>query len=333
MRGRDLLSIADLTPEELRLVLDTAHALKGDTPRQAQGERQSSPGQQPAEAMWIGEGESRRLLAGKVLALVFEKPSLRTRVSFDVGMRQLGGECLYLSPPEVGLGSREPVEDVARVLSRYVDGIAARTFEHRTVEELARWAGVPVINALSEGEHPCQALADLLTVEEKKGRLAGVSLAFVGDGNNVARSLCLAAAMSGMDFRFASPAGHELPRGMVARAEELARACGGSVACLHDPEEAVRGADVVYTDVWASMGQEAEGSARREAFQGYQVDAKMMSLAAEDAVFMHDLPAHRGEEVAAEVIEGPQSVVFDQAENRMHAQKAALALIMGEESG
>jgi len=357
VRGRDLLSIADLTPEELRLVLDTAHALKGDTPRQAQGERipeesrpfdglrvsgkgrqaqgerQSSPGRGSAEAVRVGEGDSRRLLAGKVLALVFEKPSLRTRVSFDVGMRQLGGECLYLSPPEVGLGSREPVEDVARVLSRYVDGIAARTFEHRTVEELARWAGVPVINALSEGEHPCQALADLLTVEEKKGRLAGVSLAFVGDGNNVARSLCLAAAMSGMDFRFASPAGHELPRGMVARAEELARACGGSVACLHDPEEAVRGADVVYTDVWASMGQEAEASARREAFQGYQIDAKMMALAAADALFMHDLPAHRGEEVAAEVIEGPQSVVFDQAENRMHAQKAALALILGEESG
>ncbi|MDP2674155.1 MAG: ornithine carbamoyltransferase, partial [Dehalococcoidia bacterium] len=221
----------------------------------------------------------------------------------------------------------------ARVLSRYVDGIAARTFEHRTVEELARWADVPVINALSEGEHPCQALADVLTVEEKKGRLAGVSLAFVGDGNNVARSLCLAAAMSGMEFRFAAPAGHELPPETVARAEEMARASGGSVACLHDPEEAARGADVVYTDVWASMGYEAEASARREAFQGYQIDARMMSLAAADAVFMHDLPAHRGEEVSAEVIEGPQSVVFDQAENRMHAQKAALALILGEESG
>ena len=248
-------------------------------------------------------------------------------------MRQLGGECLYLSPAEVGLDSREPVKDVARVLSRYVDGIAARTFEHRTVEELARWASVPVINALSEGEHPCQALADVLTVEEKKGRLAGVSLAFVGDGNNVARSLCLAAAMSGMEFRFASPAGYELPAETVARAEEMARASGGSVACLRDPKEAVRGADVVYTDVWASMGQEADASARREAFQGYQVDARMMSLAAADAVFMHDLPAHRGDEVAAEVIEGPQSVVFDQAENRLHAQKAALALILGQDSG
>jgi ornithine carbamoyltransferase len=310
LRGRDLLSIADLTPEELRRVLDTAHALKAL--RQAQGER---------------------ILAGKVLALVFEKPSLRTRVSFDVGMRQLGGECLYLSPPEVGLGSREPVEDVARTLSRYVDGIAARTFEHRTVEELARWADVPVINALSDGEHPCQALADVLTVEEKKGRLAGVSLAFIGDGNNVARSLCLAAAMSGMEFRLASPAGYELPAETVARAEEMARASGGSLACLRDPKEAVRGADVVYTDVWASMGQEADASARREVFQGYQVDARMMSLAAADAVFMHDLPAHRGEEVAAEVIEGPQSVVFDQAENRLHAQKAALALILRQGSG
>ncbi|MDO8612308.1 MAG: ornithine carbamoyltransferase [Dehalococcoidia bacterium] len=367
MRGRDLLSIADLTPEELRRVLDTAHALKAL--RQAQGERvregqgrqaqderegaagdpSTSSGQalkvaptrpfgdstplRVSETLRFAQGDSRRLLAGKVLALVFEKPSLRTRVSFDVGMRQLGGECLYLSPPEVGLGSREPVEDVARTLSRYVDGIAARTFEHHTVEELARWATVPVINALSDGEHPCQALADVLTVEEKKGRLAGVSLAFVGDGNNVARSLCLAAAMSGMEFRFASPAGYELPAETVARAEEMARASGGSVACLNDPKEAVRGADVVYTDVWASMGQEAHASARREAFQGYQVDARMMSLAAADAVFMHDLPAHRGEEVAAEVIEGPQSVVFDQAENRLHAQKAALALILGEGSG
>jgi len=351
LRGRDLLSIADLTPEELRRVLDTAHALKeglrsgksvtsrgeGASGGRPEGRPYMAAEGRPFDRLRVSaalrQAQGERILAGKVLALVFEKPSLRTRVSFDVGMRQLGGECLYLSPPEVGLGSREPVEDVARTLSRYVDGIAARTFEHHTVEELARWADVPVINALSEGEHPCQALADVLTVEEKKGRLAGVSLAFIGDGNNVARSLCLAAAMSGMEFRFASPAGYELPAETVARAEEMARASGGSLACLGDPKEAVRGADVVYTDVWASMGQEADASARREAFQGYQVDARMMSLAAADAVFMHDLPAHRGEEVAAEVIEGPQSVVFDQAENRLHAQKAALALLLGEESG
>ncbi|MEE8346696.1 MAG: ornithine carbamoyltransferase [Dehalococcoidia bacterium] len=307
MRGRDLLSIADLSPAELALVLDRAQSLK-DSGRSA-------------------------ALAGKTLALLFEKPSLRTRVSFHVAMRQLGGDCIYLSPAEVGLGTREPVEDVARVLSRYVDCIAARTFAHETVEALARWSAVPVINALSDGEHPCQALADLLTVREKKGRLDGISVAFLGDGNNTARSLCLGAAMSGMEFRFAAPKGYDLPPEIVARAEALAATLGGSVACLRDPREAATGADVVYTDVWASMGQEEESATRREAFQGYQVDAAMMSLAKPDAVFMHDLPAHRGEEVSAEVIEGPQSVVFDQAENRLHAQKGALALILGEESG
>ncbi len=281
-------------------------------------------------AKTLKDSGSQSLLAGETLALVFEKPSLRTRVSFDVAMRQLGGDCIYLSPAEVGLGTREPVEDVARVLSRYVDCIAARTFAHETVEALARWADVPVINALSDGEHPCQALADVLTIRDKKGRLEGVSLAFVGDGNNTARSLCLAAAMSGMEFRFASPEGHDLPEATVARARELAGAARGGIACLREPQEAVKGADVVYTDVWASMGQEEESAARREAFQGYQVDAGLMSLAAPEAIFMHDLPAHRGEEVSAEVIEGPQSVVFDQAENRLHAQKAVLALILEE---
>jgi ornithine carbamoyltransferase len=305
LRGRDLLSIADLSPEELARVLETAHALR-QTP-------------------------DRLLLAGKTLALVFEKPSLRTRVSFDVAMRQLGGDCIYLSPAEVGLGTREPVEDVARVLGRYVDCIAARTFAHETVEGLARWAEVPVINALSDGEHPCQALADVLTIRERKGRLKGVRLTFVGDGNNTARSLCLAAAMSGMEFRLASPEGYALPEATVVRARELAGGSGGSVTCLRDPKEAVKGSDVVYTDVWASMGQEEERAARREAFQGFQVDAGLMSLAAPEAIFMHDLPAHRGEEVAAEVIDGPQSVVFEQAENRLHAQKAVLALVLGEE--
>jgi len=315
VRGRDLLSIADLSPDELSNLLDTARALKeGLRPapsRQAQGER---------------------LLAGKTLALLFEKPSLRTRVSFDVGMRQLGGDCIYVSPAEVGLGSREPVADVARVLSRYVDCIAARTFAQETVEELARWSEAPVINALSESEHPCQALADLLTIQEKAGRLEGVRVAYIGDGNNVARSLCLGAAMSGMEFRIASPEGHELDAETVSRAGELARASGGGVELLREPADAVRGADVVYTDVWASMGQEEEASARRKAFARYQVDAELMSLAKREAIFMHDLPAHRGEEVSAEVIEGAQSVVFDQAENRLHAQKGVLALILGEEA-
>ena len=306
MRGRDLISIADLSPRELERVLDMGLALK--------------------------EGPDRLgLLAGKTLALLFEKPSLRTRVSFHVAMRQLGGSCIYLSPAEVGLDQREPVSDVARVLSRYVDCIAARTFAHATVEELARHAQVPVINALSDGEHPCQALADLMTIQEKKGGLRGVSLAFVGDGNNVARSLCLGAAMTGMHFRIASPEGYELPEVLVERAQAMARASSGSVTLLRCPAEAMAEANVVYTDVWASMGQEQEEAARREAFVGYTVNADLMAQARADAIFMHDLPAHRGEEVTEEVIEGRQSVVFDQAENRMHAQKALLALILAEE--
>ncbi len=308
MRGRDLISIADPSSQELEHVLGTATALKG-------------------------RAERLRPLAGKTLALVFEKPSLRTRVSFEVAMRQLGGECIYLSPPEVGLGEREPASDVARVLSRYVDCIAARTFDHSTVEELARHAEAPVINALSDREHPCQALADLLTVRERKGGLRGLTLAYVGDGNNVARSLCLGAAMSGMEFRIASPEGYELPEGVVAQAEEFARASGGRVRLGRSPAEAGAGADGVYTDVWASMGQEGEASARREAFAGYTVDEGLMAAAKPDAIFMHDLPAHRGEEVTEGVIEGAQSVVFEQAENRMHAQKALLSLVLGEGAG
>jgi ornithine carbamoyltransferase len=265
---------------------------------------------------------------------VFEKPSLRTRVSFDVAMRHLGGECIYLSPPEVGLGERETAADVARVLSRYVDCIAARVFEPGTLTELAEFADVPVINALSDpplGEHPCQALADLQTVRENKGSLSGITVAYVGDGNNVANSLCLAAALSGMHFRIASPPGYELEPSFVEQGEEFAAASGGSVTLTNDPRAAVEGADVVYTDVWASMGQEREAALRKEAFQGYCVDEQMMALAKKDAIFMHDLPAHRGEEVADEVMDGPQSVVFDQAENRMHAQKAVLALLLGED--
>ena len=284
--------------------------------------------------MGLKDAGRQPLLAGKTLALVFEKPSLRTRVSFHVAMRHLGGDCIYLSPPEVGLGQRETPADVARVLSRYVDCIAARTFAPETVAELARYAEIPVINALSDpplGEHPCQALADLLTMREQKGGLRGVTIAYVGDGNNVANSLCLGAAISGMHFRIASPPGYELDPAVLRKAEELAAQSGGSVMQMEEPYEAVEGADVVYTDVWASMGQEREAALRKEDFAGYTVDAKLMARAGPDAIFMHDLPAHRGEEVTAEVIEGPQSVVFDQAENRMHVQKALLALILGEE--
>lgn len=305
MRGRHLVSIADLSPREVQRVVDAASQMKN--------------------------GESPRILTGKTLALLFEKPSLRTRVSFDVAMQQLGGHALYLSPAEVGLRGREPVADVARVLSRYVDAVAARTFEHETVEELARWADVPVINALSDGEHPCQVLADLLTIYEKKGRWRGLVLAFVGDGNNVARSLMLGSALVGMDFRIAAPQGYRISTALVDKAKSLAVASGATIACVESPQEAVRGADVVYTDVWTSMGQEEEQAERRRAFGGYQVNAELLALASPDAIVMHDLPAHRGEEIAEEVIEGPQSVVFDQAENRLHAQKAVLALILGGE--
>jgi len=305
LHGRDLISIADLSAQDIRRVVDTALMMKN--------------------------GRSSPVLKGKTLALLFEKPSLRTRVSFDVAMQELGGYALYLSPAEVGLGEREPVADVARVLSRYVDAIAARTFKHETVEELARWADVPVINALSGGEHPCQALADLLTIYEKKGRWRGLVLSFVGDGNNVARSLMLGAALVGMDFRIASPQGYGISTGLVDKAKSLAAASGAAIACVESPQEAVRAADVVYTDVWTSMGQEKEQAERRRAFGGYQVNAELLALASPDAIVMHDLPARRGEEIADEVIEGPQSVVFDQAENRLHAQKAVLSLILGGE--
>ena len=303
MRGRDLLSIADLTPDELDFLIQSALSLKRD-------------GSQP-------------LLEGRTIAMLFEKPSLRTRVSFEVGMKQLGGSAIYLSQAEVGLGQREPVEDVARVLSRYVSAIVARTYAQSSLEDLAAAADVPVINALSDNEHPCQALADLLTIYEKKGRLAGVTIAFIGDGNNVSASLALAAGLAGAEFRIASPAGYSLPANILTSARASAGRTGGAIETLEAPEAAARGADIVYTDVWTSMGQEASWHERVEAFQGYQVDEALMALARPDAIFMHDLPAHRGEEIDNAVIEGPQSVVFDQAENRLHAQKALLTAVMG----
>jgi ornithine carbamoyltransferase len=305
VRGRDLLSIAELTADEVELILRTALSLKRD-------------------------GGGRQLLAGKTLALIFEKPSLRTRVSFDVAMQQLGGQAVYLSQNEVGLGQREPVADVARVLSRYVDVIAARTYEHNTLLQLARSADVPVINALSDEEHPCQALADLLTVFERFGKLRGVRVAFVGDGFNVAASLAAGAALTGVSFAIASPEGYGLPEGLMRTMRETADKHGAQIDIFDDPASAVSGADVVYTDVWASMGQEDTYAQRKEAFAGFTITADLMSLAKPDAIFMHDLPAHRGDEVTDDVIEGRQSVVFDQAENRLHAQKAILALVAGD---
>ncbi len=304
VRGRDLLSIAELSADEIDTILRTALSLK----------REKTGGD---------------LLAGQTLALVFEKPSLRTRVSFEVAMQQLGGRAIYLGQSEVGLGQREPVADVARVLSRYVDVIAARTYSHGTLLDLARHAAVPVINALSDDEHPCQALADLLTVIEHRGALRGVRLAFIGDGFNVAASLASACALTGVSFAIASPEGYGLPGASLRHMREVARANGASIDTYTTPEDAVRDADVVYTDVWASMGQEDSYAQRKEAFRGYTVTMKMLALAKPDAIFMHDLPAHRGEEVADEVIESAQSVVFDQAENRLHAQKAVLALVAG----
>jgi ornithine carbamoyltransferase len=301
--GKDLLSIADLGSEDIRLLIKDAASMKVEG--------------------WLS------LLSGKTLAIMFEKPSLRTRVSFELAMRQLGGEAIYLSPAEVGLGSRESVPDVARVLSRYVNAITARTFSHQTLEVLASQATVPVINALSDLEHPCQALADLLTIYEKKNELVGLSLAFIGDGNNVARSLMLACALTGINFRIASPSGYQVQDEVLHLARDYALASGAGILCAEEPPEAVTGADVVYTDVWTSMGQEAEAEERRRVFSRYQVNDKLLSLAKEDAILMHPLPAHRGEEVSEGILDGPKSVVFDQAENRLHMQKALLAMLLG----
>jgi ornithine carbamoyltransferase len=305
MKGKDLLSIGDLTLDEAWGIINRAIRMKK---RRAMSS----------------------ILAGKTLALIFEKPSLRTKVSFDVAMYQLGGHSVYLSQAEVGLGSREPIADAARTLSRYVDIIAARTFAHATVESLAKYATVPVINALSDGEHPCQALADIMTIYEKKGKLEGLTVAYIGDGNNVSNSLMLACVLVGMNFRIASPKGYELPDKIVRLGLRSSKKVGAEIALLKEPREAVKGADVVYTDVWTSMGQEAEAEKRRKAFAGYQVDARLMKLAAKDAIFMHPLPAHHDEEVSPGIIDSKQSVVFDQAENRLHVQKAILAEILGK---
>jgi ornithine carbamoyltransferase len=303
LHGRDLISIADVSGGEIESILSTAEHLK--------------------------RGAIPRALDGQTLALLFEKPSLRTRVSFDVAMQQLGGHAVYLAQNEVGLGQREPVADVARVLSRYVQGIVARTYTQQTLIDLAEYASVPVINALSDQEHPCQALADLLTIREQKGGPQGVRIAFIGDGNNVAASLAEASGLTGAHFAIASPPGYRLPEDAEIRAEEFARGSGGSFRVAASPEDAVAEADVVYTDVWTSMGQEHSHEQRLEAFKAYQVTPELMSRAKADAIFMHDLPAHRGEETVDSVIEGAQSVVFDQAENRLHAQRAVLYLLLG----
>lgn len=302
------LTLADLTPDEFRYLLILARELKDE---------------------WKA-GDNRLLLKGKTLGMIFQKPSLRTRVSFDMAMIHLGGQALYISPNEIQLGQRESVPDVARVLSRYVDGIMARVFAHADVVTLAQYSRVPVINGLSDYDHPCQGLADFLTIVEYKGwDLRGRKLAFIGDGNNVAVSLLLGATMLGMDFSIAGPPGYELPAGVWALGQKNAEASGSCISATHDPHEAVVGADVVYTDVWASMGQESEAEERARVFAPYQVNADLFAEARPDAIAMHCLPAHRGQEITDEVCDGPRSALWDQAENRMHAQKAILVELMG----
>ena len=303
LKGKDLLSISDLSSEDIGLLMSDTMVMK------ASG--------------WLSS------LSGKTLALLFEKPSLRTRVSFEVAIRQLGGQAIYLSPAEVGLGKRESVADVARVLNRYVDAIVSRTFSHNTLEALASNADVPVINALSDREHPCQILADLFTIYEKKGELKGLTLAYIGDGNNVAHSLLLAAALVGLNIRIASPKDYKVDDNILSTAQSYAIDSGAKIVLTEKPTQAVINADIIYTDVWTSMGQEEESKKRRQAFADYQVNSKLLALAREDAIFMHPLPAHRGEEVAEGILDSPASVVFDQAENRMHLTKALLVSILG----
>lgn len=307
LQTKHLLSMADLSPAETCALVERARDIK----RAKRAAGAAMP------------------MQGKTVALLFEKPSLRTRVSFEIATANLGGNCLYLSPAEVGIGGREAVSDVAQVLSRYVDCIVYRCFAHAMLAELAHSATVPVINALSDDEHPCQTLADLTTVLEQRGALSGTTLAYIGDSNNVARSLGIGCASTGMHYRIASPEGYELTHDDQRAIQALAVANGGSAAFLRDPYEAVSGANVVYTDVWASMGQEEEAAVRREVFMEYQVNPGLMAHAAPDAVFMHDLPAHYGEEVPHGFLDGPQSVVFDQAENRLHAQQALLEALFG----
>jgi ornithine carbamoyltransferase len=305
MKGRSLVSIADLSTDEIWQIWHLAAELK----------RKQKV------------GEPHPILAGKQLAMIFQKPSLRTQVSFETGMYQLGGHAMFLGPGHIQLGKRESVPDVARVLGRMVDGIMARVFAHKDVEELAAHAGVPVINGLSDSEHPCQALADLFTVWEKLRRVEGVNLTYIGDGNNVAASLLLTAAKVGMNISLISPDGYEVQSDYVSRARTDAARTGARLRFSNDPDDVV-GSDAIYTDVWASMGQEAETEARARIFAPFQVNAALLKQAGGTPLVLHCLPAHRGHEITDEAMDGPGSVVFEEAENRLHVQKALLALVI-----
>jgi ornithine carbamoyltransferase len=306
LRGRSLISLHDYNTEELHTILGVASRLKDD----------------------LRMGKREPLLNGRTLGMIFQKSSTRTRVSFEAGMTQLGGHALFLSSQDLQLNRGESVPDTARVLGRYVDGIMARTYAHADVEQLAEHSGVPVINGLSNLLHPCQAMADLLTIQEKKGRLAGIRLAYVGDSNNVTHSLMQAGARMGMHVRVGSPTGYGPNPEVLSRAREMAARSGATIELGDDPVAAVRDADVVYADTWTSMGQEAEREARIKALSPYQVNETLLRHASEDVIFMHCLPAHRGEEVTADVIDGARSAVVDEAENRLHVQKAILALLL-----
>jgi ornithine carbamoyltransferase len=306
---KDLISIADLSSAEIGKLLNRAKELKDE---------------------WRAGGNE-PILKGKVLGMIFQKPSLRTRVSFDVAMLHLGGHALYLSPNEIGLGGRESVPDVARVLSRYVDGIMARVFAHDHILQLAKHSRVPVINGLSDYSHPCQGITDIFTIWEKLGNLKGLKLAYVGDGNNVAVSLLFAATKLGMHFTIGNPPGYDLPADALAQGRQFAQETGSQVVTTHDPRQAVTDADIVYTDTWTSMGQEAEQAKRAAVFPPYQVNSSLLAHARPGAIVMHCLPAHRGQEITDQVADGPQSVLFDQAENRLHAQKGILAVLMADQ--
>ncbi|MBW2038929.1 MAG: ornithine carbamoyltransferase [Deltaproteobacteria bacterium] len=302
---KDLLSIYDLTPVEIEAILQKAKELKG---------------------IYL-QGKYYCPLAGKTLAMIFEKPSTRTRVSFEVGMYQLGGHALFLNPQDTQLGRGETIADTAQVLSRYADGIMIRTFAQERVQEMARFASVPVINGLSDLLHPCQILSDIFTIWEKRGQYRGLKVAYVGDGNNVANSWINGALRLGFDLWLACPPGYQPHQEILSRAM---REASSKIVITHDPKEAVKGSHVINTDAWASMGQEGERQERMRAFQDYQINSDLIRWAREDVLVMHCLPAHRGEEITDEVMDGPHSIIFDQAENRLHVQKAILTLLMGE---
>ncbi len=301
---KDLISILDLSADDMQAILRDAARLK----------------------RMRTEGRSHELLRGKNLAMIFEKSSTRTRISFEVGMNELGGNALFLNAQDMQIGRGEEIRDTARVASRYVSGVMIRAYRHETIENFARYASVPVINGLSDREHPCQLLADIMTIQEHFGSTEGVKIGWVGDGDNVCNSFVLASALTGIEISVASPPGYEPPADIIRTAKEL----GGRVAVTRSPEEAVKDAQVVVTDTWVSMGEESESEKRLKAFNGFMVNEALMKQAASDAVFMHCLPAHRGQEVSEEVIEGRQSIVFDEAENRLHAQKALLVYLLGD---